>query len=139
MKELFNKGFTLIELMIVVAVIAILASIAFPSYQEYILRAKRGDGKVALLSAVLAQEKYRANHITYASDLADLGLDGTSPDGNYTIAITAGSATATTFTITATPSGFADAICDVLSIAQSNAGITKSASGTGDYDTCFSR
>jgi type IV pilus assembly protein PilE len=49
----YNKGFTLIELMVVVAVVGILAAISMPSYLEYVLRAKRADGKAALLSAIL--------------------------------------------------------------------------------------
>jgi len=107
-----DKGFTLIELMIVVAIIGVLASIAYPSYQDYILRAKRADAKAGLLNLQLAQEKYRANCIQYAT-----GIDATtrscvtgaynligstaSSDGNYTLAIASGSAT--DYTITATP------------------------------------
>ena len=108
-----NKGFTLIELMIVVAIIGVLASIAYPSYQDYVLRAKRADAKAGLLNLQLAQEKYRANCPQYATDIHastrscvsggahNLIGSTTSSDGSYTLAIASGSATA--FTITATP------------------------------------
>ncbi|MDD5578393.1 MAG: type IV pilin protein [Methylobacter sp.] len=96
-------GFTLIELMIVVAIIAILASIAYPAYQEYVKRAKRADAKTALLQAQMAQEKYRANNVSYGT-LVQIGTSSTSPDGYYTIA-TVGTLDGTNYTVTATPAG----------------------------------
>lgn len=77
------RAFTLIELMIVVAVVGILAAIAYPAYTDYVIRAKRADGKAVLLQVQLAQEKWRANHTTYGSK-SDLGIT-TSPDGYYTV------------------------------------------------------
>ena len=115
MKRPHNQGFTLIELMIVVAIIGILGSIAYPAYVEYGLRAKRGDAKVALLSAQLSQAKFRANNSTYGS-LADIGVSTTSPEGQYTIAIS-GTPSATTYTITAN-SNFTDTDCDIFAVDQ---------------------
>jgi type IV pilus assembly protein PilE len=96
-------GFTLLELMIVVAIIGILASIAYPAYTEYVKKAKRADAKAALLNAQLAQEKYRANHTTYGAAVGDINVNAASADGYYTIAVA--SADATTYTMTATPTG----------------------------------
>jgi len=82
-----QKGFTLIELMIVVVVIGVLAAIALPSYREYAARARRADAKNALADVELAMEKWRANNIRYTSTLADLNMTVTSEDGFYSLTI----------------------------------------------------
>jgi len=130
-----KKGFTLIELMITVAIISILASVAYPSYTQYVLRAKRGDAKAALLSVQLAEEKYRANNPSYGT-LAQLGLDPmTSSDGYYTITIPA-APTGAVYSITATPkSPHADAYCATLVINQDS---VKTATGT-DSNNCWNK
>lgn len=118
-------GFTLVELMIVVAIIGILAAIAIPAYSGYVTRAKRADGKAALLNLQLAQEKYRANCPQYANGIHastltcvaggshNLVANVASSDGYYALAITSGDAT--TYTLTATPN-FTDAKCGTLGI-----------------------
>ncbi len=82
-----QHGFTLIELMIVVLVIGIIASIAVPSYRSYVLRAQRSDATAALLRARSAQEKFFLQNQRYMTlaDLTALGLN-TSEHGFYTIA-----------------------------------------------------
>ncbi len=60
-----GRGFTLIELMVVVAIVAILASIAYPSYQESVRRAKRAEAKAVLLEIMQQQERYYSQRNTY--------------------------------------------------------------------------
>lgn len=105
-----SAGFTLIELMIVIAVIAILATIAYPSYQSSVRKARRGDAIQYLLSMQQNEEKFRANNTAYCDPAAPLNGDCTAakmgvPSGQginsfYTFTITGVSATAYTATAT---------------------------------------
>lgn len=100
MKKIFTnkKGFTLIELMIVVAIIGILAAIAIPNFLNYQCKAKQTEAKTSLGNVRMAEEAYYAEYDTYSSTLADIGF---AVKGNTEYAITV-SANSTTFTATAT-------------------------------------
>lgn len=116
-----RKGFTLIELMIVVAVIAVLATIAYPSYTRYIYRTRRSDGQELLMRIAAAQERYYTNKNQYAPTLAALGLsNATSVSGYYKAAIgaPAGGSFVTGFVATATPQAPQDGddACPTLSV-----------------------
>ncbi|MFD2273238.1 type IV pilin protein [Undibacterium arcticum] len=64
-KNRFTHGFTLIEVMIVVAIVAIIASVAFPSYQKSVIKAKRSEGRAALMQIMQQQERYYSQRTTY--------------------------------------------------------------------------
>lgn len=64
-------GFTLVEIMIVVAIVGILASIAYPGYASYIVRSRRVEGQMALLDIMQQQERFYALHNTYIAFSAD--------------------------------------------------------------------
>ena len=68
------RGVTLLELMIVVVIVGILATIAYPSYQQFIARAKRNEAKAALLQIAQNQERFYLQNNTYTTDMTQLGF-----------------------------------------------------------------
>lgn len=80
-------GFTLVELCVVLAVAGVMAAMAWPSFQESLLRGRRADGIVALQRLQMAQESFRAQHGLYAPALSNLGAAGAalSSQGLYRI------------------------------------------------------
>jgi type IV pilus assembly protein PilE len=101
-----SAGFTLIELMIVVAIVSILVAIAVPAYNDQMRKSRRTEAKQILSDLQLRQEKWRSNHGTYgtlAASPTGIGAAGTS--AYYTVTLTAGSNTATGYIFTAVPSG----------------------------------
>ncbi len=103
-----NKAFTLIEVMIVVAIVAILAAIAVPMYQEQIRKSKRSDAMQALLAASEAVERYKAANFSYAAlngSLSTVFATQVPVDGGTAYFDLAIVANATTYTLTATPKG----------------------------------
>lgn len=91
-----NFGFTVIELMIVVMIVAILVAIAYPSYIKYVRKANRGDAQQLLMNWAVNQEIWRSNNPSYAGD-GDIAVPTTDL---YTFTVTDN--TATTYTLTAT-------------------------------------
>jgi len=73
-----HKGFSLVELMVTVAVVATIAAVAIPSYRQYVMRASRADATAALLRLASNQERFYLQNNTYASD-AEMG--DAPPDG----------------------------------------------------------
>src|SRR5690554_1658643 len=92
-----EKGFTLLELMIVVAVVGILAAIAYPSYMDSVRKSNRADAKAALNDA--AQQMQRCYTLKSSYSGCDSNVATTSPEDFYTIGV---NATDTTYTLTAT-------------------------------------
>ena len=83
-----NRGFTLVETLMVCAIVAILATIAWPSFRGYDFRAGRLDAVEALTRVQLAQEQYRSTHGLYSAQLSALqGTSTRSPQGRYTISV----------------------------------------------------
>ena len=105
-----NKGFTLVEIMVTVAIAAILASVAMPAYQDQIRKARRADGQSLLLDIAKQQERFLTENSTYTQNMNDLGYEGSSSsqysdEGNYSASVTLanGCAIANCYRLVATP------------------------------------
>lgn len=105
MRKRNSRGFTLIELMMVVVVVAILVSIAYPAYQDSIRKSRRADAKSALMDAAARMERHYTQFSRYSGTLANSGIQATSPEGYYAITATIAGANSQTFTLTATAQG----------------------------------
>ncbi|MES2714771.1 MAG: type IV pilin protein [Pseudomonadota bacterium] len=118
-----RTGFTLVELMIALAVMAILAALAWPALQEAVQKSRRADGMSALANIMQAQERWRANNPVYQATLADLpgAQNAVSGDQHYDLSLVAGTVTATGFTARATARAASpqssDSRCQVLQVA----------------------
>lgn len=99
-----NSGVTLLELMIVVVIVAILAGIGLPAYQQYARESKRTDAHTALLRVAALQEKFFGNNNQYAASTTTLGYaaqPATSNEGLWAVSVTASGVA--TYTLSAAP------------------------------------
>lgn len=132
-----ESGFTLLELMIVVVIIAILAAIAIPTYGRYAIRAHRVDGQELLLRIANAQERFYATYNHYGA-LTELGyVSPQASDKSYysVTMVPAAASTTQSFTATAAPQG-AQSKDDCQSLTITSAGV-KASTGTTTNGSCW--
>jgi type IV pilus assembly protein PilE len=136
-------GFTLVELIIVVLIIAVLAAIAYPAYQDSVVKTRRGAAKSCLLESELFMQRFFTTNLRYDRTLPPANVAvvlpactaGTDVTNHYNVALTA--VAARSYTLTATPQGLQaakDTDCGILSINQLGA---KTKTGTETLDYCW--
>lgn len=127
------KGFTLIEIMIVVMIIGVLAAIAYPSYQNHVIKSRRAAAAACSLEAAQFMERFYTTNMKYDKDIAGkaVALPATACANDlanfYTFSLKAADLSASTYTIDATPKGqqlARDTKCATLSINQTGKKMT---------------
>lgn len=121
-----ERGFTLVELLITVAIVAVLASLAYPSFMGAIRKSRRAEAVDMVTRIQQAEEKWRAHQPAYTTDFVaagDGGLSATSSYYQFSVNVPPGAAAGSTYTITATAIGsqVADTQCTTMT-AQMQAG-----------------
>ncbi|AXV65757.1 type IV pilin protein [Pseudoalteromonas lipolytica] len=132
------KGFTLIELMITVAILGIIASIALPSYFEHVKRTARTEAITALLDAANKQEQFFVDNRQYTTTLANLGVSATTENNFYKISVVVDN-DAGTFAFTAIPAAgpvLQDGECATLTISDTG---LKTSTGSASASTCWGK
>jgi type IV pilus assembly protein PilE len=125
-----QRGFTLIELTVATAIVGILASVAYPSFQAPVFKARRIDGVTALMHLQMSQERWRSGRSSYAN-LGELNASAVSSMRYYQLDVPEATSAGFSATATATGAQAGDSTCRVLRITV-NGGDTSYASGADE-------
>ncbi|MEM7053484.1 MAG: type IV pilin protein [Pseudomonadota bacterium] len=127
-----QKGFTLIELMIAVAILAIILGIAIPSYQQWVIETNRAEGKAVTMQTAQTLERCFTRFSSYADANCSIQNNDmiTSENDRYTVTVVTA---ANTFNLTAAPAR-ADPECGSLTLDHRG---QRGESGTGEVDDCW--
>jgi type IV pilus assembly protein PilE len=138
-----QRGVTLLELLSVIVIIGVLASVAVPTYRQYLIRTQRSEAKIALLQLQTAQEKFYMQNNSFTDNIAEaspdgLGLAESTETGKYTLSVELDDDDGQTYTATATPRTGGgqtdDDDCESFTINQRG---TKGVTGPSGAQTCW--
>lgn len=137
-----SRGFTLVELMITVVIVAILSAIAVPAYRSYVQRSKRSEATTMLLRIQASQEKFFMQNNAYSANLAGvppagLGMLAVTDGGNYNLALAAAAGGGYTATATATSTQADDSKCQTFTINQNGVRTAADGGGTDNTAECW--
>ncbi|MEE2731112.1 MAG: type IV pilin protein [Pseudomonadota bacterium] len=137
-----NQGFTLVELMIVVAIVGVIMAVALPAYNSHVQKTRRSDARTALQEAAARQERIYTESNTYTADLTRLltNADGqSSPEGYYDISVAlscsrtvSNTSYSSCFTLTATAKGLQADDSECATLTLTHAGVKASTPAGGD-------
>lgn len=136
-KQYWRSGFTLIELLVAIAILGIIVAIAIPSYNAYVTRSNRTEGKAILMNTAQALERCYTRYNAYNNGNCGVSFPIDSENDHYQMAAANQTIAAGTYTLTAVPQGVQatrDTECANFTLTHNG---TRGVSGTGDVDDCW--
>lgn len=128
------SGFTFIELIIVVAIVSILAAVAVPAYNNYVIEGRRAEGKAFAMDIAARQERHYTQFGEYTNKFSELGMTTNTSENNLYNARLQTSSGGSSFTIRVVPL-FADKECGMIQLK--NTGERKNIQGSGTDEECW--